>query len=124
MKRRHWISVMVVAIFAIYSCVTFSNALNPYVTFAQAKGHKGTVQVRGVLVNDKITAIENGQKITFRLRDEAGTEAAVVYKGIKPDGLEQATGIVAIGKMANGQFNAEKLLVKCPSKYQGGASAK
>lgn len=124
MRRRHWVGIAAITIFLIYSGMTFTNALNPYVTFGQAKGHNGTVQVRGILVDDKITALENGRKIMFRLRDEAGTEAAVIYKGIKPDGLEQATGIVAIGRMSNDQFLAEKLLVKCPSKYQGGAAAK
>lgn len=124
MKRRHWIGIIVIAAFIVYSGITFTSALNPYVTFSQAKQHNGTVQVRGILVDDKITSIENGQKILFRLRDEAGMEAPVVYKGIRPDGLEQATGIVAIGKMKDGQFLAEKLLVKCPSKYQGGAAAK
>lgn len=124
MRRRHWVGIAVITIFLIYSGITFTNALNPYVTFGQAKSHNGTVQVRGVLVDDKITSFENGQKIMFRLRDEAGAEAAVVYKGIKPDGLEQATHIVAIGKMINGQFLAERLLVKCPSKYQGGAAVK
>lgn len=124
MRRRHWVGIAIITAFLIYSGITFTNALNPYVTFGQAKGVKGTVQVRGILVEDKVTTLENGQKIMFRLRDEAGTEADVIYKGLRPDGLEQATGIVAIGKMNSGQFLAEKLLVKCPSKYQGGAAAK
>lgn len=89
-------------------------------TFGQAIYSQGTVQIRGELADDNITTLENGQAFGIRLRDETGTEATVVYKGLKPAGLEQAGSIVAIGKMVNGQFFADKLLVKCPSKYQKG----
>jgi cytochrome c-type biogenesis protein CcmE len=38
---------------------------------------------------------------------------------VKPANFEDAVSIVAIGRYENGVFAAEKLLVKCPSKYQG-----
>lgn len=110
----------VTTVFCIYCGFTFNKALSPYVTFRQAVHSQGTVQIRGVLADDSITTLENGQAFGIRLRDETGTEATVVYKGLKPAGLEQADSIVAIGKMVNGHFFADKLLVKCPSKYQGG----
>ncbi|EGO62740.1 cytochrome c maturation protein CcmE [Acetonema longum] len=119
MKRRHLVGLAVIALFVVYSAVTFSSALTPYVTFSQAKSVNGTVQVRGVLINDQISVLDNGRKIQFTLRDEAGEAMPVTYGGVKPDGLAQASSIVAVGKVSDGQFYAEKLLVKCPSKYQG-----
>jgi cytochrome c-type biogenesis protein CcmE len=89
------------------------------VTFAEARTAKGAVQVRGTLVGNKASVAADGKMLTFTLRDEASEEVSVVYAGAKPEGLEQATSIVAIGKYQNSQFTAEKLLVKCPSKYQG-----
>jgi cytochrome c-type biogenesis protein CcmE len=43
----------------------------------------------------------------------------VVYRGIKPANFRDALSIVAIGRYESGALHAEKLLVKCPSKYQG-----
>jgi cytochrome c-type biogenesis protein CcmE len=44
---------------------------------------------------------------------------AVVYGGIRPANFKDAISIVAIGRYRAGRIDAEKLLVKCPSKYQG-----
>lgn len=118
MKRRHGIGIVIIAIFIIFSAFSFKSSLTPYVTFAQAKTMAGSVQVRGVLVAEQVVTTEDGQGIKFKLRDEKGQESMVLYKGVKPDGIEQATSIVAIGKYQQDQFIAEKLLVKCPSKYQ------
>lgn len=118
MKKRHGIGIVIIAIFIIFSALSFKSSLTPYVTFAQAKTTTSSVQVRGVLANEQILMTEDGQGIKFKLRDEKGQEAMILYKGTKPDGIEQATSIVAIGKYQQEQFIAEKLLVKCPSKYQ------
>lgn len=119
MKKYRLLCLSVIAGFIVYSIFVFQSSVTPYVTFEQAKALKSTVQVKGTLAADGIVSVGDGKFIKFMLRDDAGEEAAVVYRGGKPEGLEQATGIVAIGKYNNGQFLADKLLVKCPSKYQG-----
>jgi cytochrome c-type biogenesis protein CcmE len=45
----------------------------------------------------------------------------VRYHGLKPANFEEAISIVAIGRYDGSEkvFVADKLLVKCPSKYQG-----
>lgn len=118
MKKRHGIGIGIIALFIIFSAISFKSSLTPYVTFAQAKTMSGSVQVRGVLTSDRVTMTDDGKAVKFKLQDEKGQEALIVYKGTKPDGLEQATSIVAIGKYQNNEFIADKLLVKCPSKYQ------
>ncbi|WP_312419102.1 cytochrome c maturation protein CcmE domain-containing protein [Anaerospora hongkongensis] len=119
MKRRHMMGWLIVLAFVVFSFTAFQSSLTPYVSFAQAQKMTGTVQVRGVLAADKIAVLESGKTMQFLLRDEAGEEVPVVYQGAKPEGLEQASSIVAIGKYQSGRFVAEKLLIKCPSKYQG-----
>ena len=42
-----------------------------------------------------------------------------MYGGIRPGNFKDAISIVAIGRYREGRIEAEKLLVKCPSKYQG-----
>jgi len=118
MKRRHGIGMVIITLFIVFGVVSFKSSLTPYVTFAQAKGVSGSVQVRGVLAAEQVAMTDDGKAIKFKLRDEKGQEAMIVYKGVKPDNMEHATSIVAIGKYHNDQFIAEKLLVKCPSKYQ------
>lgn len=119
MKQRHVVGCIIVLAFVVYSLMSFSNSLTPYVSFAQAKTAKSDVQVRGVLTSEKVTVADNGKTIKFNLRDEAGEEVPVVYRGTKPDGLDEATSVVVVGRYQSGQFNADKLLIKCPSKYQG-----
>ena len=58
------------------------------------------------------------ETFNFKLADAKGEEFHVVYKGVKPSNFEQATEVVAIGRFNNGIFEAEQLLVKCPSKYE------
>ena len=118
MKRRHGIGMAIIAVFIIFSIFSFKSSLTPYVTFTQAKNMSGSVQVRGVLASEQVVITDDGKAVKFKLRDENGQEAMVIYKGIKPDNIEQATSIVAIGKYHSDQFIADKLLVKCPSKYQ------
>jgi cytochrome c-type biogenesis protein CcmE len=118
-KRRHITGLVIIIAFVAYSFTAFQTSLTPYVGFAQARTASGTVQVRGVLAADKITVTENGKTVTFQLRDETGEEAQVIYQGTRPEGLEQAASVVAVGKYQSGRFVAEKLLIKCPSKYQG-----
>jgi cytochrome c-type biogenesis protein CcmE len=56
---------------------------------------------------------------------EAGTESytgqemTVVSLKPKPSNFDQASHVKAIGNVAGGNFVAQDLLVKCPSKYQG-----
>jgi cytochrome c-type biogenesis protein CcmE len=120
MKKRHVIAGCIIVAFAIFSVIIFRNALTPYVTFAQAKKMQANVQVRGTLAaSEPISSVDGGKMIRFILQDEAGEAVPVLYKGVKPDGMEHATSIVAIGQYERDLFIAEKLLVKCPSKYQG-----
>ena len=58
--------------------------------------------------------------LLFTLYDEKTKESIPVsYTDVKPANFEDAVSIVAIGRYDKGVFAAEKLLVKCPSKYQG-----
>jgi cytochrome c-type biogenesis protein CcmE len=53
------------------------------------------------------------------IEEEGLKQIKVSYQGVKPGNFDQATEIVAIGEYQQGVFEADQLLVKCPSKYQG-----
>jgi len=119
MKRRHLISLMVVAVvaFLAFCGVVFSQSLTPYVSFAEAMEKNSTVQVRGILTG-AVNPTNEGRGITFELTDGEGTSVAVIYPGAKPENLEHSESVVVVGRYQDQVFKAEKILVKCPSKYQ------
>ena len=81
----------------------------------------GMVQVNGVLADKNYVLKQNEQYLQFKLKDERGEVMMVEYRGVIPGNFDQATSIVAIGRYANDRFEADQLLVKCPSKYQAEA---
>lgn len=122
MKKRNLISITIIIAFLIFCFVSLNDSLTPYVTFAQAKT-AGNVQVKGVLAS-KIMESPDKQGIKFILRDEKGEEAEVIYQGSRINNLDHSESVVVIGAYQDKQFIAEKILVKCPSKYKNQGSVK
>lgn len=113
------IGILAVTVFAVFGLIMFRQTLTPYVSFRDARSGS-TVQVAGTLVKDSIRYLEQSHTLIFHLKEKDGTDIMQVsYTGSRPNNFEEATSIVAIGFYAEGTFKAEKLLVKCPSKYQG-----
>ena len=117
-KRRHFILLGFILLFAGYAVWTFSDTVTPYVSIAKAQSSQGTVQVKGLLDPAADAPHMEGNTFVFGLQDEEGGTVLVRYAGTRPDQFDQAYHIVAIGKYQDGAFQANKLLVKCPSKYE------
>jgi cytochrome c-type biogenesis protein CcmE len=115
-------AVLLVA-FAGFSLASFRDTLTPYVGYELARSTADrTVQVAGGLVADSSSYDSDTGYLHFTLsEEETGETMPVRYEGLKPANFEEAVSIVAIGRydQASGEFTADKLLVKCPSKYQG-----
>ena len=80
------------------------------------------MQVAGALEKGSSNYDLDDENLRFTLRDEASGETIRIrYSGLKPANFEDAISIVAIGRWdgASEELAADKLLVKCPSKYQG-----
>lgn len=102
-----------------YAGWTFSSAVTPYVGIAEARQSKSNVQVKGLLDKEAPAPHMEGEEFVFVLQDEdTGETMPVRYHGGKPDQFDQAHHIVAIGKYREEAFRADKLLIKCPSKYE------
>jgi cytochrome c-type biogenesis protein CcmE len=116
----------VLAIVLVFAAVavgvtSFRKTVTPYVNFTDARRSNSLVQVNGVLAGKQYVVREGDQFLKFRLRDANNEVMEVRYKGVIPGNFDQATNIVAIGNYRDGYFEAEQLLVKCPSKYQAEA---
>jgi cytochrome c-type biogenesis protein CcmE len=120
-RRVVWTIGGVVAIiaFVAFGAGAFKSNLTPYVSFQQARATSDAVQVAGKLVQGSDSFDAASSSLTFSIQDEHGDVMRVAYKGLKPGNFNEATQVVAIGRYHGGILEAEQLLVKCPSKYQG-----
>ncbi len=134
MKKGYWAGALVLIGFLALGLSTFSKSMNPYVSFSEAKAAHRTVQVMGALEKGSTRYDTATKTLLFTMSEEkTGEKIPVAYNDVKPANFEDAVSIVAIGRYETGGtalasstggsnagvFKAEKLLVKCPSKYQG-----
>ena len=125
MKKTHryyLLGAVLLLAFAGFSLSAFKETLTPYVNYEQARELDRIVQVAGALEKGSSKYVDTADFLYFTLQDPATKDTMRVrYKGLKPANFEDAVSIVAIGQFDEGakEFEANKLLVKCPSKYQG-----
>lgn len=121
-NRLYVLGGALVIAFAALSLLSFKQTLTPYVTYAEARADQRMVQVAGGLEKDTSWYDSDSESLHFTLTDPENDDTLKVrYHGLKPANFEDAISIVAIGQYDEtaDEFHAEKLLVKCPSKYQG-----
>jgi cytochrome c-type biogenesis protein CcmE len=115
------LAVVLLAAAAAVGVTSFKKTMTPYIGFAEARTASGLVQVNGKLADKDYVLKAQEQFLRFNLRDEQGTVMPVEYRGVIPGNFDQAVSVVAIGKYQGDHFEAQQLLVKCPSKYQAEA---
>lgn len=124
MKPKIVLGLLLVLASIGFGVTAFRNSLTPYISFAEAKKSGASSQVNGTLADPANVRWDAGKgELAFALKDDHGEVLPVVYHGVKPANFEQATSVVAIGTYAGGRFEADQLLVKCPSKYQAEGAA-
>jgi cytochrome c-type biogenesis protein CcmE len=96
----------------------FVKNLTPYITFSEAQQTNGTVQVMGGLEKSSVKMASGNLAFTL-VEKKTVTRLPVVFGHTKPANFEMAIEITAIGHWDGSVFQADNLLVKCPSKYQG-----
>ncbi len=117
--NRKYLLILLLLAFVGYAGWTFSDTVTPYVGVAKAMESKSNVQVKGLLDKTAPAPHMEGGDFVFVLQDEETKETMPVrYHGMKPDQFDEAHHIVAIGKYMDHSFHADKLLIKCPSKYE------
>jgi cytochrome c-type biogenesis protein CcmE len=121
-KGYYFLGIVLLMAFAGFSATAFKETLTPYVPYETARKGDRVVQVAGALAKKSSSYVSAEESLYFTLQDPESKETLRVrYKGLKPANFEDAISIVAIGRYdeASENFEADKLLVKCPSKYQG-----
>jgi len=125
MKPKYIIGVIIIIVFVLWGASAFLKTTVQYVSIAEAKKSTRTVQVLGSIDFNDIHFDADNSQLIFSVYDSAGANQAraekmkVIYHGVVPGNFEQATQVVVRGKYSPEGFIADRLLVKCPSKYQG-----
>ena len=128
MKKSHILIIVVIAA-AVGILMSTAEDASTYVTFDEAyklasNGTSKDIHVVGELKKDhfgKIVGIEEGaDKVSFSfiMIDEKGKEQKVFYKEPMPTDFTKSEKVVVIGSYSGDSFQASKILLKCPSKYQ------
>ena len=132
LKPFHLIALLVIAAGAGIIVSTSGDA-STYVCFAEARkmladGDDAKVHVVGSLPKDPSGKIlgtsyepeKNPDFFRFILVDEKKESVEVWYNNPRPADFERSEKIVVVGAMKGGHFEADKILMKCPSKYNEG----
>lgn len=132
MKITHILGIVIIAI-AIGIIVSTAGDASVYTTFSKAEemaksGDADMIHVVGKLPknsNGKITDMLYNPQIDpnhfeFTLMDNENHAKRVVYNSPKPQDFDRSEQIVVIGAVQGDHFQCNKILLKCPSKYQDG----
>ena len=129
MKKGHIIGLGIIAI-AIVIIMTSIGDASSYESFntaweMKAGGEDKSIHVVGQLKKDQsgeVTGMEireDKTSFTFLLVDNEGTEQKVFYNEPVPADFQRSESVVVIGSYREKEiFVADKILMKCPSKYQ------
>lgn len=129
MKKGHIIGLGIIAV-AIAIIISSIGDASSYESFSTAKsmaenGDKDPIHVVGHLKKDSqgtVSGLEvsnDKTSFTFVMVDNEGTEQQVYYNEPVPADFVRSEQVVVIGSYKDDHmFVADKILMKCPSKYQ------
>ncbi len=117
-----WIALVMLVVSGLV-VVSMMTSSSKYVSFEEAIANPGKVYyvIGSLPQNSNIyyDPIKDPNRLEFSLVDKEGKEVRVVYPGPKPQDFEKSEEVVVTGywDAENQIFYAQKVLLKCPSKY-------
>ena len=128
MKKSHIIAIVVIAA-AIAIIIATAGDASTYVNFDQAYKMASTGNTTSIHVVGELKKDENGNIVgmekspdklsfSFTLIDDNKKEQKVYYNEPMPPDFARSEKVVVIGSYTGDNFIANKILLKCPSKYQ------
>ncbi|MFM7328272.1 MAG: cytochrome c maturation protein CcmE [Bacteroidota bacterium] len=128
MKISHIIALGVIAV-AVAIIITTTGDASSYVTFDQAATYAGEGNLKSLHVVGELKKDPSGQVVglvksndnlsfSFILIDDNKREQLVYHNEPLPPDFMRSEKVVVIGHYEKDFFLAEKILLKCPSKYQ------
>lgn len=115
---------VLLAAFAYFGYTAFNAATSFYLTVdelvASDPGPAQQVQVKGRLVEGSFVRESTENTIAAFLLEENGVQLSATYDGVLPDLFFNPHSEIVLGGVYDpgGVFAADRVYVKCPSKYQ------
>ncbi|GAB4261752.1 cytochrome c maturation protein CcmE [Thermincola ferriacetica] len=126
MKNKKALVVVGIAVIAVGLLISagMQSAMGENMTVAQALAansrgeNPGFIQIESKVDNDTIKYDSTVPILKFELTD-GKNRLPVVYRDVMPDNFESGYPVIVEGRFdEKGVLQADKLLVKCPSKYE------
>lgn len=128
MKKSNIFALIVIAV-AVMIIISTAGDASTYVTFNEARemslnGEDNKIHVVGELIKNEMGEVvglnpsEDLLSFTFTMKDENNQPQEVFYSEPMPHDFLRSEKIVVIGSYQGDIFVADKILLKCPSKYQ------
>lgn len=77
------------------------------------------VRVSGTVVDGSEDWRPEEITLRFSIVDENGAQLPIIFSGPRPDNFQRAASAIVEGELLpDGSFQAETLLLKCPSRYE------
>lgn len=121
MKRSSIIALVVIAA-VLAGIIGMVGDFSSYQTFATAEQKPGKeFQIIAKLDTSNFPMhydpLTDPNHFTFYAKDESGVTRKIVFNGTKPQDFERSEKLTMTGKMEQGEFRCNTILMKCPSKY-------
>lgn len=120
-KWTYILGAVLVAGFAVLGFMEMLKAQTPYISSVSELKTAGDRQVQfiGKIIHESVKYDKDTDQLLFNLKDGNGSLLQVSYVGVKPSSFDSAETAVVKGMYLTDKFVADKVMVKCPSKYQG-----
>ena len=128
MKKSHILALIVISV-GVSIIISTAGDASSYVDFGKAyemaqQGKKDKIHVVGKLKKNELGVIQGIEpsedllSFSFIMLDEQGMEQKVYYNEPMPADFKRSEQVVVVGAYSEDPFVADKILMKCPSKYQ------
>lgn len=119
MKTSSIVILIALALFVTVLGINLSSNASTYADFPTAKASGETVHVVGSWVQRDQTHYDNATDMfQFYMQDTTNNVELVYYQDPKPQNFEQAEKVVVVGGYKDKAFVADKIIMKCPSKFE------
>ena len=124
MRKKYIIGGAIVLVAVIYLLyLSFGSSVSYYVTVSEFFDRtdellETNIRVAGKVADTPIEWNTEDLELVFTLT-EGGKNMPVVYDGAKPSGFKSGSTVLVEGRYnADGVFQANQIIIKCPSKYE------
>ena len=119
MKPTHILVLIGLAIFVVALGVNLGKNVSTYASFSSAKSSGKEVHISGEWVRKEESGYQQDKDLfTFFLQDTLKQVELVHFYDPMPMNFDQAEKVVVVGAYREEGFVADKIITKCPSKYE------